>query len=176
MQSRQLNATMRADLYGVIQHPETERTATESRISLRSGELSVLPTFENRSKVTRAPHSASFVATPSGATMFVGLYTAEYRGVLTKDAPQPHSDEVLPAGSCDVYNLRPDERSVDLEGRLVIEWGDGTLAWVQRTDNQNKPITELHAEFKEPEFPGFLNFRKPLSEVAGLPKKLDLLS
>jgi hypothetical protein len=37
-------------------------------------------------------------------------------------------------------------------------------------DNQNKPITELHAEFKEPEFPGFLNFRKPPSEIAGLPK------
>jgi hypothetical protein len=127
-------------------------------------------TFDNRSKFTRAPHWASFVATPSGATMFVGLYTAEYRGLLTKDAPQPHNDEVQPAGSCDVYSLRLNEHSVDLEGRLFVEWGDGTRAWVQRADNQNKLITEVHAEFKEPDFPGFLKFRKPLSEVAALPK------
>jgi hypothetical protein len=66
--------------------------------------------------------------------------------------------------------LRLDERWVDLGGRLFIEWGDGTRAWVQRADNQNKLISELHSEFKEPEFPGFLRFRKPLSEVSGLPK------
>lgn len=70
--------------------------------------------------------------------------------MLTKDTPQPHNDEVQPAGSCDVYNLRLNEHSVDLEGRLFIEWGDGTRAWVQRADN--------------------LKFRKPLSEVAALPK------
>jgi len=41
---------------------------------------------------------------------------------------------------------------------------------VQRADNQNKPIIELRPEFKEPDFPGFLNFMEPLSKVAGLPK------
>ena len=35
---------------------------------------------------------------------------------------------------------------------------------------QNKPIIELRPEFKEPEFPGFLNFMEPLSKIEGLPK------
>lgn len=88
--------------------------------------------------------------------MFVGPYTAKYRGVLTKDTRQPHNDEVQQAGSCDVYNLRPYEQLIDLGGRLFIGWRDGTRAWVQRADNQNKLVTEVHAEFKEPDFPGFL--------------------
>jgi len=41
---------------------------------------------------------------------------------------------------------------------------------VQRAENQNKPIVELRPEFKEPDFPGFLNFTEPLSKVEGLPK------
>jgi hypothetical protein len=74
------------------------------------------------------------------------------------------------AGSCDVYDLLIDERLADLKGRVIIEWGDGTRAWVQRADNQNKTIIEVRSEFKEPGFPGFLNFTKPLSKVEGLPK------
>ena len=127
-------------------------------------------TVENRSKFSRASYWASFVATPNGDTMFVGLYSAAYRGVLTEDTPKPQNDEVDLAGSCDVYNLEIDSRAIDLEGRVFIEWGDGTRAWVQRADNQNKLIIEVRPKFQEPEFPGFLNFTEPLSKIAGLPK------
>jgi hypothetical protein len=126
--------------------------------------------FKNRSKLSRAPNWASFVATPDGATMFVGMYAAKYKGLLAKDTPQPHRDKIDLAGSCDAYNLQVDERLADLEGKVFIDWGGGTRAWVQRADNQNKPIIELRPEFKEPDFPGFLNFMEPLSKVAGLPK------
>jgi GIY-YIG catalytic domain len=125
---------------------------------------------ENRSKFSRAPNWASFVGTADGGTMFVGLYAAKFKGVLAKDTPQPHRDGVDLAGSCDVYDLQLDEGSVDLGGKLFIDWGSGTRAWVQRAENQNKQIVELRPEFKEPDFPGFLNFIKPLSEVAKLPK------
>jgi hypothetical protein len=126
--------------------------------------------IENRSKFTRAPFWASFVATPDGATMFVGLFAAKYMGVLEKDTPKLQNDGVDLAGSCDTYELLLDERLADLEGKVFIDWGDGTRAWVQRADNQNKPFRELRPEFKEPDFPGFLNFREPLSKVEGLPK------
>lgn len=124
----------------------------------------------NRPKFSRAPNWASFVATPGGATMFAGIYAAKRTGVFAEHNPQPCGDVIDLAGSCDVYELQHDERSADLEGRIFIDWGDGTRAWVQRADNQNKPIIELHPEFKEPEFPGHLSFKKPLSEVEGLPK------
>jgi hypothetical protein len=103
--------------------------------------------------------------------MFVGLYAAKYQGLLAKDTPQPHTDEIDRAGSRDVYDLLIDERLADLQGKLFIEWGKGTRAWVQRADNKkDKPIIELRREFKEPDFPGFLNFREPLSKIEGLPK------
>jgi hypothetical protein len=103
--------------------------------------------------------------------MFVGLYAAKYRGVLAEDRPRPQCDGVDPAGSCDIYDLQLDERLEDLRGKVFIDWGDGTRAWVQRADNKkSKTITELRPEFKEPDFPGFLNFTAPLSKVEGLPK------
>jgi hypothetical protein len=129
-----------------------------------------LQRVENRPKFSRASYWASFVASSDGATIFVGLYAAKYKGLLGQDTPQPHTDEIDPAGSADTYDLLLDERMADLQGKLFIEWGQGTRAWVQRADNQNKPIIELRCEFKEADFPGFLNFREPLSKVEGLPK------
>lgn len=126
-------------------------------------------TIENRARFMRARNWTSFVATPDGATMFVGLYTASYKGLLEADTRQPHTNRIDSAGSLDVYDLRPDERMSDLEGKLFIEWGDGARAWVQRADNQNKQVVELRREFKEDDFPGYLNFIAPLSRVKELP-------
>jgi len=102
--------------------------------------------------------------------MFVGLYSARYKGILTSETPRPARYDFLLNPDTDTYELKFDERFADLAGRLFINWGDGTRAWVQRADNQNKIITELHREFTEPEFPGFLDFRKPLSEISALPR------
>jgi hypothetical protein len=101
--------------------------------------------------------------------MFVGMYAASYKGLLTVDTPQPHSDKIDTAGSRDVYDLQLDARFSDLEGKLFIEWGDGAHAWVQRAENQNKQVVELRRQFKEDDFPGYLNFMAPLSKIEGLP-------
>jgi hypothetical protein len=44
-------------------------------------------------------------------------------------------------------------------------WGTGMLAWVQYADRNDKLVLELRSEFKEPDFPGFLNFIQPLSKL-----------
>lgn len=113
---------------------------------------------------------ASFVAMPNKSTLFVGLYDVGGRKVLEKDTPRPHMAGFDPAGSCDVYDLQLSDALRDLIGKLIIEWGDGYRSWVQRADRQNKAIQEIRPEFKEPEFPGFLNFIKPLSELESLPE------
>jgi hypothetical protein len=123
----------------------------------------------NRNRL-RAPYWASFVGTPGDETLFVGIYGVKYRGLLEQDAPMPHMDGVNKAGSCDVYDLTLEPRLSDLIGKLVIDWGAGVKAWIQRADRQDKPITELRTEFKEPDFPGFLNFIEPLSRLNKLPK------
>jgi hypothetical protein len=78
-------------------------------------------------------------------------------------------DGIDKAGSCHVYDLTLEEHLKDLIGRLVIDWGPGDRSWIQRADQQDKPITELRERFKEDDFPGFLNFVKMLSELDSLP-------
>ena len=74
------------------------------------------------------------------------------------------------AGSCDLYDLTLEQRLGDLVGKLLLDWGPGDRAWIQRADRQNKPITQLRRRFKEPDFPGFLNSMEPLSKLDKLPK------
>jgi hypothetical protein len=102
--------------------------------------------------------------------MFVGLYGANYRGLLEQDTPMPHAEGIDKAGSCDVYDLELEGSLSELIGRLIVDWGPGGRAWIQRADRQDKRIIELRKEFKEPDFPGFLNFIEPLSKLEKLPK------
>jgi hypothetical protein len=118
----------------------------------------------------RALYWASFVGTPTDETLFVGIYGVKSRRLLEQDTPKPHMGGVDEAGSYHVYELSLETRLDDLIGRLLIDWGPGERAWIQRADQQNKPITELRTEFKEPDFPGFLNFIEPLSRLDILPK------
>ncbi|WP_417379961.1 GIY-YIG nuclease family protein [Gimesia sp.] len=124
--------------------------------------------FGNRIKIDH-PYWASFVGTPSNETLFVGIYSVCYKGVLANDIPAPHTHNILEAGSCDAYELSLLPEFADLDGKLYIDWGLGTRSWIQRADNKNKPITEIRTEFKEPDFPGFLQFVSPLSKLDTLP-------
>lgn len=124
---------------------------------------------KNESKL-KAPYWASFVGTPSGETLFVGIYGVKNRKLLEQDTPKPHMAGVDRAGSCHVYELTLEQRLGDLVGKLLIDWGAGDRAWIQRADRQNKRVTELRAEFKEPDFPGFLNFIGSLSGLDKLPR------
>jgi hypothetical protein len=80
----------------------------------------------------------------------------------------PHMDGVDKAGSCYAYDLTLEPALGDLIGKLIIDWGLGDRAWIQRADRQNKLVVELHREFKEPDFPGFLNFMESLSKIDNL--------
>ncbi|MEN6621808.1 MAG: GIY-YIG nuclease family protein [Smithella sp.] len=124
--------------------------------------------FNNRAKLV-SRYWLSFIVTPSNETMFADFYSSCYRGLLEKDTPMPHMDGIDRAGTCDVYNLVRDDRLNDFIGKLYIDWGSGERAWIQRPERQNKKITKLLPEFKEPDFPGFLHFMKPLSELNRIP-------
>lgn len=117
----------------------------------------------------RVAYWASFIGTPADETLFVGIYSVQGRKLLEQDTPMPHRDDIDKAGTCHVYDLLLELRLSDLIGRLLIEWGPGDRAWVQRADKQNKQIIEIRREFKEPDFPGFLYFIEPLSKLEKLP-------
>lgn len=117
-----------------------------------------------------ASHWASFIGTPSDETLFVGIYQVKGQHLLERDTPKPHMDGMDMAGSCNIYDLELDSRLSDLIGRLLIDWGLGDRAWIQRADRQNKTVMELRTAFKEPDFPGFLSFVTSLSKINDLPK------
>jgi len=122
----------------------------------------------NRSKL-KAPYWVVFVVNFSHETMFAGVYSVKYLGLLEQDTPTPHMDGIDKAGSCDVYDLVLRDTLSDLIGKLFIDWGPGTLAWVQYAERNNKSVTELRRTFREPDFPGFLNFIQRLSELDNMP-------
>ena len=111
--------------------------------------------LKNEGKL-RAPYWVGFVGTPGDETLFVGIYGVKGRRLLEQDTPKPQAEGVDEAGNYHVYELTPEPRLGDLIGRLLIDWGPGERAWIQRADQQDKQITELRTEFKEPEFPGSL--------------------
>jgi hypothetical protein len=124
--------------------------------------------FSNRPKL-RGEYWASFVATPSGETLLAGFYGCRYVGVNDMERIWPHTEGHDPVGTCDIYELNLDERLNDLAGRLVVAWGDGERAWVQRADKQNKAVLQIREAFREADFPGFTQFISSLSKVEGLP-------
>lgn len=124
----------------------------------------------NRRSLFRSRYWASFVGTSDNETMFVGVYGVKLRGLLETDTPMLTREGMDKAGTLDVYDFVLEEALRDLIGKLLIDWGSATRAFVQRADQQNKPVKELRTEFKEPDFPGFLNFVAPLSKLDTLPK------
>ncbi|MCS6920419.1 MAG: GIY-YIG nuclease family protein [Elioraea sp.] len=126
-----------------------------------------------RRAIFAAPYWASFVVTPDGETLFVGLYQVARIGPAEPDAINPLTGE--PASSAahpvayDRYDCRLARPLSAYIGRLFIRWGDGMRSWVQRADNQDKEIVALAREFQEPDFPGFSRFIRPLSEIETMP-------
>ncbi len=125
--------------------------------------------IRNDSKL-RVPYWVSFVGTPSDETLFVGIYSAKNPRLLEQDTPMPHRNGIDKAGSCYIYDISLEPRLSDFIGKLIIDWGLGERAWVQRADKHDKPIVELRKEFSEPAFPGFLHFIESLSKLSKLPK------
>lgn len=124
--------------------------------------------FGNRSKL-RAEYWASFVVTPAGETLLAGFYACRYQGTNNTDLTWSGTNEVTPAETCDVYSLMLDQHLSDFSGRLVIDWGGGERAWIQRADSQNKHVREIRQVYKDPDFPGYSNFISDLSAIEGLP-------
>ena len=89
-----------------------------------------IQSIQNRSKLN-VSYWAALVVNLNSETMFVGLYSAKYRGLLERDTPAPHMDAIDKAGTCDVFELTLQDTLGDLIGKLFIEWGPGARSWVQ---------------------------------------------
>jgi hypothetical protein len=113
-----------------------------------------------------AKYLAGFVVEPTTKqTVFMGVWDQLGERPATTD---PFSGKPpKPTTKAFTTKLRTE---FDLyRGRLVIDWGDGERAWVQRADSRDKRILEIRKERVDPPFPGFGAFRQRLDDVETLP-------
>lgn len=116
-----------------------------------------------------APYWASFVGTPMGETVFVGLYGIGEAELVTDDLPCPMTERTLPGGTYDRWRTERQATLAPYEGKLLIDWGLGLRSWGQYAHRREKPIVELRREVSEPEYPGHAAFLRPLSHIEALP-------
>ncbi|TCZ58560.1 GIY-YIG nuclease family protein [Roseicella aquatilis] len=138
-------------------------------------DLPLFQRYQARQSIANRPHLdaahwAAFVVTTEAETLFAGLYRIGGREEITADAPGTDRDAVDPAGTCDAYAATLTDDLADLIGRVIIDWGPGLRAWIQRADRQDKPILEIRRSFQEPGFPGYQHVILPLSRVTALPR------
>ncbi len=116
----------------------------------------------------REPIWATFAAMLDGKTIFLGLYRVEFIGTFESGLTDVLTGSPLDPTIDDRYRCTRMSELSEYSGRLFIDWGASPRAWVQRGAT-DKMITELYESYREPDFPGYLEVIKPLSEVASLP-------
>jgi len=115
---------------------------------------------------------ASFVRTPLGQTLFVGLYRVDGKGKSDESDVDPSSDISCP--DVNKYAISRDDRLKDMAGRLVVDWGKGYLAWVQLGAKNDKKVLELGLDPDREPFPGYFAFGCRLSELACIMQRRDV--
>jgi hypothetical protein len=106
---------------------------------LKFEEYQSIQKISNRSKLN-APYWAVFVVNDNNETVFAGLYSVHYVGLLQQDQPMVQRDEIDKAFTCDVYKSELEDTLQSLIGKVKIEWGPAKLAWVQYADRQIKTV------------------------------------
>lgn len=111
---------------------------------------------------------ASFIVTPAGETLFIGLYKVKAKGVTPPKLIDPVSGKATTGKF--FYDIQRDDRLGEYRGKLVVDWGKGYLAWTQRASKQDKPVLEIRRAVVDPAFPGFTNFRHDVATIETIPE------
>ena len=110
---------------------------------------------------------ASFVVTPSGDTLFVGMFRVNAVGVAPPGTIDPVVEEDR-AGMY-LYDIQREDRLSEYVGHLVIDWGKGYIQWAQGAESNEKQVLEIRKEIKEEAFPGFTRFCCDISQITSIP-------
>jgi len=156
---------------------QTVKYAGRTPYTLWRDDLAGFLTYQSIQSVQNRPrlasrYWASFVVTPAQSTLFVGLYEIELIGRCDPLIIDPLRLVPVTQGGArelDIYRQEPVASAEHLSGRLAVDWGAGTRSWVQRADNQPKPVVEITRVFQEEAFPGYGKFIANLSAIETLP-------
>lgn len=134
----------------------------------QDGSFDLYQSIQSKERFKVGQWLASFVATPFGETLFVGLFKVKALGRVGPGVTDPiggHDVEGL-----FLYDIAPEEALAAFVGRMVIEWGDGYRSWVQRADRQHKTVIELRKQVDDAPFPGFDAFTHTIGNLKDVPQ------
>lgn len=122
----------------LVRHQDTRYDVNEL---IRNGWFHLYQSLQGRPVFEGCDQIVSFVGDGSGRARFVGGYRilnqgSQPKSVVPPDCPYPEWER-----SKYHYKLEKCDEFCDLEGRVVIDWGSGALAWHQHL--KNKPVIEI---------------------------------
>lgn len=121
-----------------------------------------------------ATHVACLIPRPEGGEVFCGLYEVHGSTPAPLDSVDPLTGNLASAGT-DLAIVNYDLRVVpDFEiyvDRLVVAWfaAGKHPGWRQWARRQPKQVIEIATQTERP-FPGWLEFRSPVDDIASLPR------
>lgn len=154
----------------LVRHQDRRSVKNRSPYSLwrsNPGMLDLYQSIQRKNRLKVGGLLASFVATPNGETLFVGLYRVHTLGVAPQGLVDPVSE--VDVSGLYLYEILQEKSLPEYKGLLVIEWGQGFRAWVQKADRQDKPVLEIRRTVADPPFPGFTHFREDTDSIENIP-------
>jgi hypothetical protein len=141
----------------LVRHQERSESGLTS-FSLwqrQDGSFEQYQQIQGKTSFRDAESIASFVVNHRQETVFVGLYSVHGSQLNSSSVFFPlHCVDRSP-GTLNIYELHSRPELAEMSGRLVIDWGQSTRAWVQIAERQNKSILAIERNVSEPIFPGF---------------------
>lgn len=119
---------------------------------VESGYLEIYQTIQSVSRFKNCDTVISFLGTEGTNGVLLGCYRV--KGFAPCDSVVFPDDFVMDFTDCVVYNFEKMDILADLQDRLVIDWGKGTINWCQNATTE-KEILEIQRPVSEIEFPGY---------------------
>lgn len=155
----------------VVRHQDRRYSVAEMR---RNNWLELYQSYQGKPRFRAAKQIVSFYGLAGTRAGFYGVYR-----VLAERPHSPATGPLLEAcaessqwnrDSRFFYELERDPRFDDLRDRLIVDWGPGTLAWVQNLDN--KPVLQILESGRAlPPFGDYLDFSLSHAQLTDLFKR-----
>lgn len=133
----------------MVRHAESDR---DLEVLVRAGLMDDYQARQGKDRFASCRQLVSFIGERGSRSRFLGVYQVE--GCTTDVPPWPAGfpfPDVHPGTY--YYDLRKLPQYAELEGRLVIDWGDSTRSWVQKV--RARPVIELLPTGHMLDFPGY---------------------
>lgn len=124
----------------LVRHQDRRYPVEELR---RRDWLELYQSYQSKPKFHLAKQIISFCGLSGTRAVFHGVYRV-LGHCPAKEGPVPTScgwSQEWNRTAQFYYDLERNTQFDDLRGRVIIDWGPGTLAWVQKLDN--KPVLEI---------------------------------